>query len=208
MSPVNRTSQHISFPEYPPRRSQCLIGESYKIISSPPTLRHINNTPCNSWKSLILHYLQTGELPPNEGEAEKIIRKGAKYSLISGKLYRLGKATPIMRCLSKNDITLVLAEVHKGAWSSHNGRKALAHKLLRVGYYWPMLMKDNTAFINKWDKFQRHIDLHHALEKLIQSITFPWPFYQWGMDILGTFHLAPGQFKFLIVWVDYFTKWI
>jgi len=34
----------------------------------------------------------------------------------------------------------------------------------------------------------------------------PWPFAKWGMDVLGPF--SPGQVKFLIVAVDYFTKWI
>jgi len=36
----------------------------------------------------------------------------------------------------------------------------------------------------------------------------PWPFFKWGVDILGPFPLAQGQVKFLIVAVDYFTKWI
>ncbi|KAI9084203.1 hypothetical protein K1719_033874 [Acacia pycnantha] len=42
----------------------------------------------------------------------------------------------------------------------------------------------------------------------LHSITAPWPFYKWGMDILGPFKTAPGQLRWLIVAVDYFTKWI
>lgn len=34
------------------------------------------------------------------------------------------------------------------------------------------------------------------------------PFMQWGMDILVPFALAPRQLRYLIVVVDYFTKWI
>lgn len=35
------------------------------------------------------------------------------------------------------------------------------------------------------------------------------PFYQWGVDmILGPFPLAHGQLNYLIVGVNYFTKWI
>ncbi|RDX80123.1 hypothetical protein CR513_39377, partial [Mucuna pruriens] len=30
----------------------------------------------------------------------------------------------------------------------------------------------------------------------------------WGVDILGPFPLAVGQVKFLLVVVDYFTKWV
>ncbi|GJU44484.1 reverse transcriptase domain-containing protein [Tanacetum coccineum] len=40
------------------------------------------------------------------------------------------------------------------------------------------------------------------------SIMAPWPFYQWGMDILGPLPQASGKLKFVIVAIDYFTKWI
>ncbi|GJT10763.1 reverse transcriptase domain-containing protein [Tanacetum coccineum] len=36
----------------------------------------------------------------------------------------------------------------------------------------------------------------------------PWPFYKWGIDIAGPFPEGPGKIKFLIVAIDYFTKWI
>ena len=36
----------------------------------------------------------------------------------------------------------------------------------------------------------------------------PWPFAQWGLDILGPFPLGIRQMKFLVVGIDYFTKWV
>ena len=36
----------------------------------------------------------------------------------------------------------------------------------------------------------------------------PWPFAQWGLDILGPFPKATGNRKFLLVDTDYFTKWV
>ncbi|KAL0361094.1 UNVERIFIED_CONTAM: hypothetical protein Sradi_3793900 [Sesamum radiatum] len=36
----------------------------------------------------------------------------------------------------------------------------------------------------------------------------PCPFTQWGMDIVGSFPVASGQRKFLLVAIDYFTKWV
>ena len=36
----------------------------------------------------------------------------------------------------------------------------------------------------------------------------PWPFAQWGLDILGPFLTRTRQMKFLEVWIDYFTKWV
>ena len=37
-------------------------------------------------------------------------------------------------------------------------------------------------------------------------MTAPWPFAQWGLDIMGPFPTALRQLKFLVVGIDYFTK--
>ena len=38
-------------------------------------------------------------------------------------------------------------------------------------------------------------------------IISPWPFAQWGIDLIGPLSMAKGQVKFAVVAVDYFTKW-
>ena len=35
-----------------------------------------------------------------------------------------------------------------------------------------------------------------------------WPFAQWGLDIMGLFLIGVRQLKFLVVGIDYFTKWV
>ncbi|GJZ97021.1 reverse transcriptase domain-containing protein [Tanacetum coccineum] len=42
----------------------------------------------------------------------------------------------------------------------------------------------------------------------LTPITAPWLFYKWGIDIVGPFPEREGKVKFLIVAMDYFTKWI
>ena len=39
-------------------------------------------------------------------------------------------------------------------------------------------------------------------------MTAPWPFAQWGLDIMGPIPMALRQLKFLVVGIDYFTKWV
>ena len=36
----------------------------------------------------------------------------------------------------------------------------------------------------------------------------PWPFAQWGLDIVGPFPRAAGNKRYIIVGTDYFTKWV
>lgn len=40
------------------------------------------------------------------------------------------------------------------------------------------------------------------------SITNPWPFAQWGIDIKGPFLKAPGKVKNFVIAVDCFLKWV
>lgn len=42
----------------------------------------------------------------------------------------------------------------------------------------------------------------------LNLLTTPWLFSQWGMDILDYFPMAPENFKFLIIVVDYCIKWV
>ena len=42
----------------------------------------------------------------------------------------------------------------------------------------------------------------------LHRLSFPWPFAIWGMDILGPLSKALRVVKYLLVVIDYFTKWI
>ena len=64
-------------------------------------------------------------------------------------------------------------------------------------------------------RFDRHgysTQLLEAYRQLyperLQSITSPWPFAMWGIDLIGPMPTAPGGAKHAIVAVDYFTKWV
>ncbi|GKE92607.1 reverse transcriptase domain-containing protein, partial [Tanacetum coccineum] len=53
-----------------------------------------------------------------------------------------------------------------------------------------------------------HKPVPRSPQQKLSLITSPWPFYKWGIDIDGPFLEGPGKVKFLIVAIDYFTKWI
>ena len=40
------------------------------------------------------------------------------------------------------------------------------------------------------------------------SITTPWPFAQWGIDIMKPLPIGRKPYKFLIVTINYFIKWV
>ncbi|GAV77252.1 rve domain-containing protein [Cephalotus follicularis] len=68
--------------------------------------------------------------------------------------------------------------------------------------------QDAIDFVRKCDKCQMNANISRRPSKPLTSITAPWPFAQWGMDFVGPLPVATGQRKYLIVAVDYFTKWV
>ena len=48
----------------------------------------------------------------------------------------------------------------------------------------------------------------HQPGGVLNPLFSPWPFAQWGLDIVGPFLKAIGNKKYLLVGTDYFTKWV
>jgi len=90
----------------------------------------------------------------------------------------------------------------------HSGTRSMAVRVLRAGYYWPTIKKDAESFTKRCQECQQFGAVFNTSPEEIHQTCSPWPFSRWGVDILGPFLLAKGQVKFLIVAVDYFTKWI
>ncbi|GAU34163.1 hypothetical protein TSUD_162630 [Trifolium subterraneum] len=156
---------------------------SHPSIQKPTRILDINAVgDANCWMTPVYNYLAHGTLPNDEKEA----------------------AT----CADEATADYILREIHEGINSQHLGGRSLARKALRAGYYWPTMQQDAKEHVKKCDKCQRHGDMHLAPPHELKSLSSPWPFAWWGMDILGPFTRGNLQCKYLIVGVDYFTKWV
>ncbi|GJX83441.1 reverse transcriptase domain-containing protein [Tanacetum coccineum] len=92
--------------------------------------------------------------------------------------------------------------------SMHVAPRFVVVKALRSGYYWPTMHMDSRNLIRECGSCQVHRLMPRNPQQKLTPITSPWPFYKWGIDIAGPFPEGPGKVKFLIVAIDYFTKWI
>nr|GEU72276.1 reverse transcriptase domain-containing protein [Tanacetum cinerariifolium] len=133
-----------------------------------------------TWMTQIADYLKEGVLPGDNNEARKLRLKARQYELKEGVLYRRSFLTSWLRLA----------------------------KAIRLGYYWPTMHKDARDMIRKCNDCQIHRPVTRHPQQPLTPITAPWPFYKWGIDIAGPFSEGPGKVKFLIVVMDYFTKWV
>ncbi|GJY25317.1 reverse transcriptase domain-containing protein [Tanacetum coccineum] len=90
----------------------------------------------------------------------------------------------------------------------HAGPRFMVAKALRSGYYWPTMHADASKLIRECNSCQVHRPVPRNPQQNLTPITSPWPFYKWGIDIDRPFLEGPSKVKFLIVAIDYFTKWI
>nr|GEY56047.1 reverse transcriptase domain-containing protein [Tanacetum cinerariifolium] len=102
----------------------------------------------------------------------------------------------------------VLREIHEGSSSMHVGPISVVAKVLRLVYYWPTMHAEARKLKRECKSCQVYRLVPKNPQQNLTPITSPWPFYKWGIDIVGPFLEGPGKVKFHIVAIYYFTKWI
>ncbi|KAK0601168.1 hypothetical protein LWI29_021826 [Acer saccharum] len=162
----------------------------------------------NSWITPIKEYLVNDVLPSDPLEAKRLKYKATRYSVLNGELYKRGYSRALQRCVGPEKAEGILRSIHSGNCGNHAGGASLAHKTLRQGFFWPTLFADAKRIAARCEACQKIANNIRQPPKLLQSITSPWPFAMWGIDLIGPMPTATGGAKHAIVAVDYFTKWL
>ncbi|KAL2230531.1 UNVERIFIED_CONTAM: Ribonuclease HI [Sesamum indicum] len=101
------------------------------------------------------------------------------------RLYKRIVEGPLLKCLDEERAEYVMREIHEGSCGNHSGARSLAQK--------------------------GHEGAGKEVRKLPEVCVLEPPTgdpHQWGIDIVGPFPPAQAQKKFLIVAVEYFSKWV
>ncbi|KAL5564601.1 hypothetical protein UlMin_027765 [Ulmus minor] len=114
-----------------------------------------------TWMDPIVTYLCDGTLPEDKFETRRLRFRSVSYYLDKDKLRKRSFSLPSLTCLNEDQAKYVLQEVHEGVCGNHSSGRALAHKMLQQGYYWPTIQADSLAFVQKCDKCQRFSTIPH-----------------------------------------------
>ena len=137
----------------------------------------------DTWMTPYRRYLADGALPVEPEEGKKVNRNAARYTLVDRVLFRHGFTHPILTCVSGDECTRVMAELHEGICGSHVWGRSLASKVVRASFYWPTVKEDCVRHAQRCKRCQKHADWHKAPPEELRSIYSPWPFHTWGIDI-------------------------
>ncbi|GJU74291.1 reverse transcriptase domain-containing protein [Tanacetum coccineum] len=136
-----------------------------------------------TWMTSIIDYLKDENLPGDRNEERKLHIKARQYELFEGILYKRSFMKPWLWCVGPLQADYVIREIHEGSCSMHAGPRSVVAKAMQLGYYWPTMHQDAREMILTCNDCQ-------------------------GIDIAGPFPEGSGKVNFLIVAMDYFTKWI
>ena len=84
-----------------------------------------------AWAQHTVRFLQIGELPEEQEEAERVARRSALYQFVDNVLYRKRPNGVKLKCISREEGLELLAEIHGGICGSHIGSRTLAGKAFR-----------------------------------------------------------------------------
>ncbi|KAM2021913.1 hypothetical protein FF2_043104 [Malus domestica] len=149
----------------------------------------------DSWITPIYRFLAHDTLPNDKVQAKQIRYKATHYLIINDELYKWGFNLPYLRCLMPVEAEIVLREIHERVCGGHAGSRSLAHKAFHQGYYWLTLYQDAIRISRSCDKCQRYVTIHHSASEPFTPMISPWPFAQWGLNLIGPMLAGKGKVR-------------
>jgi hypothetical protein len=160
------------------------------------------------WRTEIISFLQGNCLSDDEVYNKRMEARTRPYIIIEGELYKHGVCSPLLKCLSRTKGIELMKEIHAGLCGSHIGSRPFLGTVFREGFYWPKAASDAADLVQKCKNCQKCERDQKQPSSLTQLIQPTWPLQRWGLDLLGPLPPAQGNLKYVVVAVEYFSKWI
>lgn len=113
-------------------------GSATKITPSA----HLIMVVIAPWTEPFFAYLNRKELPEDQNEARRIVRRSKAYKVHEGELYKKRAIRVLQRCISEEEGRQLLAKIHAGLDGHHAAARDLVSKAFRTCFYWPTARAD------------------------------------------------------------------
>jgi hypothetical protein len=133
----------------------------------------------------------------------QIRKNSTQYIYQHNTLFRKTKDS-IRKVILREQVEPILYHFHTDMSGAHLGTDAIIGKI-KDRYYWPQLGEDVKEYIKTCDVCQRRGPSNRR-EELI-PIPVKGPFHRIGIDIKGPLPITSSGNRYIIVAMDYFTKW-
>src|SRR6185369_12222247 len=134
----------------------------------------------------------------------KNITNERKYEIKGNVLFRIKKEDRL-RVIKKYEYEGLMYMMHDNELSGHFGINATYEKI-REKYYWKNMKRDVEEYVKScWECQMRG---KPSGKNELHSIKIGEPFEVIGIDIVGPLNETEKGNKYIVVAIDYFTKWV
>ncbi|VFQ89214.1 unnamed protein product [Cuscuta campestris] len=102
----------------------------------------------------------------------------------------------------------LMEEIHEGVCAAHQGPYSISRRAIIQGYFWPTMRKDCEEYVRKCPTCQQFQNIPGRPATNYTPISSVIPFSRWGIDLVGALPKGAGQARWIVVAIDYFTKWV
>ena len=142
----------------------------------------------------------------NEDEYQLIIKNiqsNPRYEIIDGLLYKINTPNRL-RVIKRYELEGLLYMFHDNEISAYFSTQ-ITYEKIKQRYWWKGMRKDIEEYVKTCDRCQRRGKPSGKHE--LHPIKVKHPFYQIGIDIVGPLPKTFQSNKYIVVAIDYFTKW-
>ncbi|VFQ67125.1 unnamed protein product [Cuscuta campestris] len=131
------------------------------------------------WIDEITMYLLDGSPPTDPITAKVVKRRAPSYTLECGRLYKRSAVQAVVQ------------------W-----------KVTLQGYFWPTIIRDCAEYVRRCKVCQEFQRMPGRPATNYTPISTAIPFARWGIDLVGILPWGTWNNTYLVVAIDYFTKWV
>ena len=102
----------------------------------------------------------------------------------------------------------MLNDFHVAISSRHLSGYAIVQKILRAGHFWPTIFRDCILAVRSCHTCQIYDRKIHKPPAPMHPVVSVGPFMKWGIDFMTCNPPLSWGHCYIIVTVDYFTKWV
>jgi hypothetical protein len=176
------------------------------IYRDEAPIKFVNAITSEDLRAMIMAFLW-GHFVLEDEKAKRRMTFGARnYTIINEDLYRRVVCATHLGCKSRDKGKELLNEIHSGMCSSHIDTRALVAKAFREGFYWPSVVANAQEVVRMCSNCQKHSHYSKFSPNEVHLVPPVWPLARWGIDIVGPLPTASGNYKFIAIAVEYFTK--
>jgi RNase H-like domain found in reverse transcriptase/Reverse transcriptase (RNA-dependent DNA polymerase)/Integrase core domain/Integrase zinc binding domain/PHD-finger/C-5 cytosine-specific DNA methylase len=168
--------------------------------------------PVDIWEDqATMAFLQQGTVPALQQEAVRVRKRASSFHWENNKLMRVISSpttgAPVMRLVPHPDSRVALiADTHREL--GHVGEKRTMYALSTI-YWWQGLTIDVRRVLSACVVCQRVRATVAADQQVMQTEPHDFGmFYKWGLDFAGPFLPSALGNTYVLIMVDYYSKWI